>query len=110
MPHFADGLMLLGVTLSEQRKEDDAISVYDEAISEYEPTGKKLQAQQAQLFKAIALRKHYNWQNTHRSLSTIRSLEVELHKLMSQSQDRADFDKILLSAQTSSTCRISSLF
>jgi hypothetical protein len=153
MPRFADGLMLLGVTLSEKREEVEAISIYDEAIAAYEPAGttwanaelalkqaedafnksaaqtkeeqekarsaleraKKVRkdalqkyvpaqkmVQQAQLFKATALRKLFRWQDSHRALSTLQALEGKVDALLALPDlgelDRKDLSKIRLGA------------
>jgi len=153
MPRFADGLMLLGVTLSEKREEVEAISIYDEAIAAYEPAGtawanaelalkqaedafnksaaqtkeeqekarsaleraKKVRkdalqkyvpaqkmVQQAQLFKATALRKLFRWQDSHRALSTLQALEGKVDGLLALPDlgelDRKDLSKIRLGA------------
>ena len=58
--------------------------------------------QQAQLFKATALRKRYRWQHSHEALSTLQTLEGNVTALLAlpglSDLDRKDFSKIRLGA------------
>jgi hypothetical protein len=88
MPHFIDGLMLLGVTLSEKRNEQEAIVVYERVEQELRAKPQPLDAEdqktllQARLFKATGLRKLFRWQDNHEALMLLQALEQDIRTLV----------------------------
>lgn len=103
MPRLVDGLMLLGVTLSEMRKEREAIDIYERAESELaflqaDHFDARKKFFQARLFKAMANRKLYRWENLHLAVAGMDGLVDELDKTFIDPalspQDRLEFQKI----------------
>jgi len=88
MPHFIDGLMLLGVTLSEKRNEREAIVVYERVTQQLQARPQPLDSEnqktlmQAKLFKATAQRKLFRWQDNHEALMLLQRLEQDIRALL----------------------------
>jgi hypothetical protein len=103
MPLFTDGLMLLGLTLSEKRDEMEAISVYDrveQRLRDSPPADfiSKKTLFQARLFKAIAYRKLYQPEHLHQSIRELDELKTDIGAVLKgkiEAKDKFDFDKIL---------------
>jgi hypothetical protein len=102
MPEFADGLVLLGVTLSEKRNEAEAIAMYDMAAEIY---GRKKHADtieakkelQARLFSATARRKIYRWAENHVALRALQKLDDDVRKAIASTQEQTtDYKRIRL--------------
>jgi hypothetical protein len=107
MPRFVDGLMLLGITLSERRNEREAIGVYERVEREIEQPppvndyAKWKTLFQARLFKATANRKLYRWQNLHVAIAQLDELIADLVTKINTNMlemDRAEFRKIYVAA------------
>jgi hypothetical protein len=115
MPNFNDGLMLLGVTLLEQKNEPEAIiifdrvkkNLFDQGVNNLKSEEKKALFS-AMLFQATAQRKLYRVKNNHQALAEIGKITDQVAPLHvvptpntketdAQKADRLDFLKIHIS-------------
>jgi hypothetical protein len=114
MPYFIEGLVLLGITLSEQRNELGAISLYDRAEEllrarmHSEPALRKTWIQ-ARLFKANSYRKLYRWDAVHHAIRDLDAIHADLqtaiHDPNTDPDMKYDFEKIRIAvlAETANT-------
>lgn len=80
MPSFPDGLLLLGITLTEQRKEDEAIQVFLQ-LKDLRSQGSskdQLRTFNARLLEATARRKLYRVTENNRSVQILQDLLGDL--------------------------------
>jgi len=94
MPHFADGLMLLGLALTENREEEEAAKIFKLAANGYAsalenlkkktppPEAAILDAEldrcQVRLWRATALRKLYGWPTNHDAVKELIELITDV--------------------------------
>ncbi len=98
MPAFANGLMLLGLALAENRDEEEAAGVFQSALDQYRevlgnleneppfPGGgaeilqTKLVCCQIRLWQATSIRKQYGTQSNHTAVTKLNDLIKEMRK------------------------------
>jgi hypothetical protein len=114
MPTFVDGLMLLGLTLSEKRNEDEALIIFklaEQVLSQkkekegpLKPDDRKVLFQ-AMLFHATAQRKLYQLQTNSQALKELKQLQDDILPLLPvppnvpETADKLDYLKIYISAR-----------
>jgi hypothetical protein len=108
MPQFVDGLMLLGITLSEKRSDTEALIIFERVEHllrqkpQLEADDKKVLFQ-AMLLHATALRKLYEWQTNHEALNRLKELKEQITPLLptppnaAETTDKSDYLKIYIS-------------
>ena len=104
MPRFRDGLLLLGVTLTEQRKEDEAIGVFEQIENDLpSPTDfrERRHLLEAQLLGAVAHRKRYKLADNHVAVQKLQYVATRANALVNDpqvAQWRVDFLRLYLEA------------
>src|SRR5262249_28978804 len=84
MPYFVDGLMLLGVTLSEKRDDVEAMVIFERVekilrLRSLKEAERKV-LYHAKLFHAISQRKLYTWQSNHQAIEELNELQEEIEE------------------------------
>lgn len=104
MPKFHDGLLLLGVTLTEQRKEEEAIGIFEQIeadLASPKDARERERVLHARLFNATAHRKRYRWQDNHIAVTKLQELVSFLQGLGQQETvdaERRDLMRLEVSA------------